>query len=116
VPTGASVELDQRDAGDFLVRIDEDLVVGRVILIIHPDVPNNTRHLDEARCELHLSPCQRGGRAQVWAEPLCPDPHPLYESYYGATKPSENWADAFAMYVLGMPLPDELKAVLDEAR
>jgi hypothetical protein len=41
---------------------------------------------------------------------------PLVVSPYGASKPSENWADAFAMYVLGKPIPDELKEILDEAK
>lgn len=41
---------------------------------------------------------------------------PLAVTDYGGTKPSENWAEAFAHYVMGKPLAPELAEILDEAR
>jgi hypothetical protein len=40
---------------------------------------------------------------------------PLAVSSYGATKPSENWAEAFAFYALGLAMPAELAALVAEA-
>lgn len=37
---------------------------------------------------------------------------PLAVTPYGATKPGENFADAFAHFVLDMPMPAELQAIL----
>ncbi len=39
---------------------------------------------------------------------------PLAVTPYGATKPSENYAEAFAHYVLGMDMPQEFVSVLSE--
>lgn len=40
---------------------------------------------------------------------------PLAVTSYGGTKPSENWAEAFAHYVLGMPLAPEIQSLMNEA-
>jgi len=40
----------------------------------------------------------------------------LSVSSYGSTNPEENFADAFAMYVMGKKIHPELKAVLDAAK
>jgi hypothetical protein len=39
---------------------------------------------------------------------------PLHVTPYGGTKPSENYADGFAHFVLGMDMPAELAAILAE--
>jgi hypothetical protein len=41
---------------------------------------------------------------------------PIAVTPYGGTKPSENLAEAFAHYVLGMDLDPELKSILDAAK
>jgi hypothetical protein len=39
---------------------------------------------------------------------------PLHVTEYGGTKPSENFAEAFAFYVLGLPMPPELAEIMSQ--
>jgi hypothetical protein len=64
-------------------------------------------HLDEARLYEEIK-----GRHDVTIETDKLLHGPLSVTPYGATKPIENFAEAFAHYVLGMAMPEPLGAIL----
>jgi len=41
---------------------------------------------------------------------------PLYVSEYGKKNERENFADAFAYYLLGLELPDEIKVIMENLK
>jgi hypothetical protein len=53
------------------------------------------------------------GRKMYWALSTR-KVEPLHVTPYGATKPGENYADGFAHFILGMDVPAELAAILED--
>lgn len=85
-----------------------------------PDGPNNpreltTKFLNGTIDEKQLHDAMKGTKdAEVQTEKLLHGP--LAVTPYGATKPTENYAEAFAHYVLGMGMPQEFVEILADEK